>query len=47
MLKTILVILILSINSLAQHPDFDSRVNTGIKQIYNIKFTDAEKTFVL
>jgi len=45
MLKTILVILILSINSLAQHPDFDSRVNTGIKQIYNIKFTDAEKTF--
>lgn len=31
--------------TLAQNADFDSRVNEGIKQIYNIKFEDAEKTF--
>lgn len=29
----------------AQNDDFDSRVKEGIKQIYNIKFDDAEKTF--
>ena len=45
MFKSVLIILILSINVLAQTTDFDSRVNVGIKQIYNIKFIDAEKTF--
>ena len=29
----------------AQTAKFDSLVNSGINQIYNIKFTDAEKTF--
>jgi tetratricopeptide (TPR) repeat protein len=45
MLKTVLIILIFSIHSFPQNSDFDSRVNEGIKQIYNIKFTEAEKTF--
>jgi hypothetical protein len=45
MFKSLLIILILSVNALAQTIDFDSRVNEGIKQIYNIKFTEAEKTF--
>ena len=45
MFKTVLIILIFSFHSFAQNPDFDSRVNNGIKQIYNIKFTEAEKTF--
>jgi tetratricopeptide (TPR) repeat protein len=45
MFKTILVILIFSIHSFPQNSDFDSRVNDGIKQIYNIKLTKAEKTF--
>lgn len=45
MFKTVLIILIFSIHSFAQKSDFDSRVNEGIKQIYNIKFTEAEKTF--
>lgn len=45
MFKTVLIILIFSIHSFAQNSDFDSRVNEGIKQIYNIKFTEAEKTF--
>jgi tetratricopeptide (TPR) repeat protein len=45
-MKKLLVILFL-INSLnfAQNSDFDSRIETGIKQIYNIKFNEAEKTF--
>ncbi len=45
MFKTVLIILIFSFHSFAQNPDFDSRVNNGIKQIYNIKFIEAEKTF--
>ena len=45
MFKTVLIILIFSIHSFAQNSDFDSRVNEGIKQIYTIKFTEAEKTF--
>ncbi len=45
MFKSVLIILILSINALAQNSDFDFRVNEGIKKIYNIKFTEAEKTF--
>lgn len=45
MYKTVLIILIFSIHSFAQNSEFDSRVNDGIKQIYNIKFTEAEKIF--
>ncbi len=45
MKKIYLFIILLSFSVLAQNPDFDSRVNSGIKQIYNIKFQDAEKTF--
>jgi tetratricopeptide (TPR) repeat protein len=43
--KIFLIILLFSCLILAQNSDFDSRVNEGIKQIYNIKFTEAEKTF--
>ncbi len=32
-------------SAFAQTAKFDSLVNSGINQIYNIKFTDAEKTF--
>lgn len=45
MTKVFFIVLIISINICAQNLDFDSRVNDGIKQIYNIKFTEAEKTF--
>ena len=45
MKKIFLFILLFSISTFAQNSDFDSRVNKGIKQIYNIKFTEAEKTF--
>ena len=45
MKKKILFILLYGISIFAQNSDFDSRVNEGIKQIYNIKFTEAEKTF--
>ncbi len=45
MKKIFLVIIFLSFSVLAQISDFDSRVNEGIKQIYNIKFSEAEKTF--
>ncbi len=45
MKKIFLSFLIITINITAQSSDFDSRVNVGIKQIYNIKFTEAEKTF--
>ncbi len=47
MKKAFLLLLLLSFSIFAQNSDFDLRVNTGIKQIYNIKFTDAEKTFRL
>jgi tetratricopeptide (TPR) repeat protein len=44
-MKNILcVFLLLTINTFAQS-DFEDRVNKGIKQIYNIKFEDAERTF--
>ncbi len=33
--------------SFGQTAEFDSLLNTGIKQIYNIKFEEAEKTFDL
>ncbi len=41
-----LILLIFILNNLfAQTNDFENRVESGIKQIYNIKFEDAEKTF--
>ncbi|HEX9251313.1 MAG TPA: tetratricopeptide repeat protein [Ignavibacteriaceae bacterium] len=45
MKKVFLSILLFNISIFAQNSNFDSRVNEGIKQIYNIKFTEAEKTF--
>ena len=45
MKKVFLFILLFSFSIFAQNSDFDSRVNDGIKQIYNIKFAEAEKTF--
>ena len=41
----IVEILFLTISIYPQNASFDSTVNTGIKQIYDIKFDDAEKTF--
>ncbi len=43
--KIIFLTIILNVISFAQDKDFESRVESGIKQIYNIKFEDAEKTF--
>lgn len=45
MKKIFLFVIVLSFLILAQNEDFDARVKEGIKQIYNIKFDDAEKTF--
>ncbi|MCJ7555008.1 MAG: hypothetical protein MUO34_14140, partial [Ignavibacteriaceae bacterium] len=45
MKKIFLFLILFNFLSFAQNSDFDSRVNAGIKQIYNIKFDDAEKTF--
>ena len=45
MKKVFLFLLLTTFSISAQTSDFDSRVNDGIKQIYNIKFTEAEKTF--
>ena len=45
MKKVFLFFLTITFSISAQTSDFDSRVNDGIKQIYNIKFTEAEKTF--
>jgi len=45
MKKILLFIFLYSFSIFAQNPDFDSRVNDGIKQIYNIKFAEAETTF--
>lgn len=45
MKKVFLFILLFSFSTFAQNSDFDSRVKDGIKQIYNIKFMEAEKTF--
>jgi tetratricopeptide (TPR) repeat protein len=45
MKKMFLFVFLFSFLSIAQNSDFDTRVNDGIKQIYNIKFNDAEKTF--
>src|SRR5690606_8649898 len=43
--KIFLLIIFLSAIATAQDAKFDSLVTVGIKQIYNIKFTEAEKTF--
>ena len=45
MIRIFLVFLLISISNFAQTSDFDLRVSDGIKQIYNIKFIDAEKNF--
>lgn len=45
MKKIILLIFVFNLMSFAQQSDFETRVEKGIKQIYNIKFDDAEKTF--
>jgi tetratricopeptide (TPR) repeat protein len=44
MYKIIILIFIFAINTFAQS-DFEARVQKGIKEIYNIKFEEAEKTF--
>lgn len=41
----LLFILIFSANVFSQDGQLDSVINKGIKQIYNLHFTDAEKTF--
>jgi tetratricopeptide (TPR) repeat protein len=41
---TLLVFLLLTVNIFSQS-GFEERVRSGIKQIYNIKFDEAEKTF--
>ncbi len=41
----LLFLVFLAFNIKAQDAKFDSLVTTGIKQIYNIKFPEAEKTF--
>lgn len=49
-LKSLILIsffLLNTFNSYAQVTEFDSLINTGIHQIYNIKFNQAEKTFAL
>ena len=40
-------LILLSLNTFAQKPTYDSLVKAGINQIYSIKFTEAEKTFQL
>ena len=45
MKKLIIILLLFNISVFAQSSDLDSRIDAGIKQIYNIKFDDAEKTF--
>ncbi|MCX8104966.1 MAG: hypothetical protein N3D80_03720 [Ignavibacterium album] len=44
-MRILILFIFLSNILLAQQNDFDSRIQQGIKQIYNIKFEDAEKTF--
>lgn len=45
MKKITVIIILFGINLVAQNSNFESRVESGIKQIYNIKFAEAEKTF--
>ncbi len=44
-MKNLILLIFLLNNLFAQTNDFENRVESGIKQIYNIKFEDAEKTF--
>ncbi len=44
-LMTILFLLVLFFNGFPQGRSFDSTVTKGIKEIYNLKFPEAEKTF--
>lgn len=44
MYKLLILLLIFTFNSYSQ-TDFEERVQKGIKEIYNIKFDEAEKTF--
>lgn len=48
-MKQLLIIFLFTLvgvhNSLAQDPQYDSLVNAGIHQLYNINFDDAESTF--
>lgn len=44
-MRILILFIFLSNILLAQQNDFDSRIQQGIKQIYNIKFEEAEKTF--
>lgn len=44
-MRILILFIFLSNILLAQQNDFDSRIQQGIRQIYNIKFEDAEKTF--
>jgi len=43
--KIFFFVLIFTATLFAQNSKFDSLVTTGIEQIYNIKFSEAEKTF--
>jgi len=48
MVKKLLIFLtIFSCYVVAQKPSYDSLVTAGINQIYSIKFTEAQKTFLL
>lgn len=44
-MKKIFIWILFVFSILVQAQSYDSTVTTGIKQIYNIKFDDAEKTF--
>ncbi|HSL90748.1 MAG TPA: hypothetical protein VK870_15700, partial [Ignavibacteriaceae bacterium] len=44
-MKKLLVIFFLLTITVFTQSDFEDRVQDGIKQIYNIKFDDAERTF--
>jgi len=44
-IKLFLIFLLFSFHSFPQDAKFDSLTTNGIKQIYNIQFADAEKTF--
>ncbi|MCU7492267.1 MAG: tetratricopeptide repeat protein [Bacteroidota bacterium] len=44
-LAVILFVLLMAGQAFSQNGDFDSRVKNGIRQIYNIKFDEADRTF--
>jgi hypothetical protein len=45
-LKILLVLVLFQIIGYSK-PDYDSLVKAGINQIYSIKFTESEKTFLV